>query len=149
LLFPNAYLSWRVLASRVERIPGMMTGAGAKRTWCGAWGENLREQRTLKGENPPKLETFPTICVYERENFTTKTFIANKKRHHKYSLLTAGAKILHSVTKWVEPIAYILFHFHKLNYRNSGNPLTIDLSCYIWEWSTTVSNCRPRCHLVW
>jgi hypothetical protein len=27
----------------------------------------------------------------ERENFTTKTFVA-KKRHHKYSLLTAGAK---------------------------------------------------------
>ena len=27
----------------------------------------------------------------ERENFTTKTLVA-KKRHHKYSLLTAGAK---------------------------------------------------------
>jgi hypothetical protein len=29
-----------------------------------------------------------TIIIKERENFTTKTFVA-KKRHHKYSLLTA------------------------------------------------------------
>jgi hypothetical protein len=33
------------------------------------------------------------FCTIERKDFTTKTFVA-KKRHHKYSLLTAGVSRL-------------------------------------------------------
>jgi hypothetical protein len=37
--------------------------------------------------------------VLGRENFTTKTFVANKRRH-KYSLLTAGAKKANRQGSW-------------------------------------------------